>query len=326
MEAKKNLTVGFNGLSNDGKTVLVNALRTIVSDDETLKNKETDLEEIIVQRAEGFIRGYEVRRVANIPEESSICVTISVNGKSLGKFARPVPACVEAVDIKTGLTQVFDEIQKGLVLPAGGRVIMTESGETCYVGYGSALIRDDNDAEMRVALMNDARKIATARALDSLTGLVSSDTVIWENGVGEKHMKELKDFEDVIGDDATADQSPDGIKRLAERKKAVLTLTATLEATQSIRRGVLPPGIAPKTFRDQDNAWYYAVVVYSPALTQAASDLATEMRNATLIQPIRGTQSQIKDGDGATLKSDVSKPSTEIKMIPTGSFDDDDEK
>jgi len=315
MEAKKNLTVGFNGLSSEGKTVLVNALRTIVNDDETLKNSKTGLEEVITQWAEGFIKGYEIRQVKDIPEESSIVVTISVNGKSLGKFARTTPAVVESADLKTGLTQVFDEIQKGLVLPAGGRVIMTAAGDACYVGYGSALIRDDSDPEMRVTLMNDARRIATTRAFDSLTGLVRGDAVIWESGVSEKHVRELKDFEDVIGNDATADQSPEGIKKLAERKKAVLTSTETNETTQSIRRGVLPPGISPRTFRDKDNVWYYAVVVYNPSMTQAASDLAKEMQNAVLIPP--------GGSGGSAAQPNVPRPGAEIQMIPTGAFDDD---
>jgi hypothetical protein len=310
-------------LSSEGKTVLVESLTTIVTNDETLKAASTNMEEVIQQRMDGFIRGYVIRKVENFPDDSTICVTISVNGKSLGKLSRSVPAVIESADLKTGLTQVFDEIQKGVVLPAGGRVIMTDSGDACFVGFGSALILDDNDSEMRASLMNNARRIAETRALDSLTGLLNGDTVIWNNELSEKHVRELKDFEDVTGNDATADQSPEGIKRLAERKKEVLTRTATLETTQSIRRGILPPGIVPRSFRDQDNAWYYAVVVYNPVITQVASDLATEMRNSTLIQPIR--EQQTPGGSTGGFQSNVPRPSSEINMIPTGSFEDDDE-
>ena len=327
MEAKKNLTAGFNGLSSDGVTILNEALTTIVNNDETLKNKETNMTEIIAQRTEGFIRAYAVRSVKVDEKDSTVYVTIYVNGKTLGKHSRPVPAVIEADDIKTGLNQAFDEIQKGIALPAGGRAIMTDKGDVCYVGFGSALIRSDNDPEMQAELTNDARKIAIARAMDSLTGMICGDAVVWENKVVEKHAKSMKDFEDVAGNDATADMSPKGIKKFGERQKAALTQTMTSDTTQSIRRGVLPPGISPKTFRDKDNVWYYAVVVYNPVITQAASDLAGEMGSATLIQPIRNpsTQQQVKGPDGKPLNSNVQKPSDEIKIIPTGSFDDDDE-
>ena len=326
MEAKKNLAQGFFGLSNEGKTVLVESMRTLVADDETLKNRWSDTEEFTVQQVEGFIRGYEVRRVDNISEDSSICVTISVNGKSLGKFSRPTPAVIDAVDIRTGLTQVFDEIQRGIALPAGGRVIMTESGEACFVGYGSALILDDRDPEMRAAMMNDARRIATVRAVDSLTGLLVGDQVIWETGLAEKHRNELLDFGGVFDDDFGTDQPVFVDAKMAERKKGVLTGTAIDEVTASIRRGVLPPGITQRTFRDNDNVWYYAVAVYNPSATQAAANLADEMRNATLIQSTRSpSRGQTRGTGGSPLDTNVVRPSADVQMIPTGAFGDDDE-
>ena len=324
MEAKKNLAQGMNGLSSEGETILKEALTTIVNNDETLKNKETELTEIITQRVEGFIRAYEVRKVQDNPADSSIYVTISVNGKTLGRHSRPVPAVIVAEDIKTGLNQAFDEIQKGIALPAGSRAIMTDQGDVCYVGYGSSLVRSDDDPEMQIELTNDARKIATARALDSLTGMIVGDEVVWENKIVEKHAKSMKDFEDVSGNDATADMSPEGIKKLEERKKSALTRTMASDTTQSIRSGVLPPGISVKTFRDKDNVWYYAVAVYNPVITQAASDLASEMKDATLIQPTR--KPQINNANGSPSNSGVQKPSDEIKMIPTGLFDIDDEE
>lgn len=321
MEAKKNLAQGFNGLSNEGRTILNESLAAIARNDESLKNKDVDLEEIIAQRAEGLIRAYAIRRVKVVEEDSAVYVTISVNGKTLGRYARPVPAIIEAVDLKTGLDQVFDEIRSGITVPAGSRAIMTDRNDICYVGYGSALIRSDDDPEMQAELAGDARKIASARALDSLTGMLVGDAVVWENRVVEKHSKSLKDFEDVSGNDSTTDRSPKGIKKFEERKRAILTQTMTNDSTQSIRRGVLPPGISSKTFRDKDNTWYYAVAIYNPVLTQAATDLTVKMKAATLIQSPRPPRRET----GSAQRSAVQRPSDEIKMIPSGSFDDDDE-
>ena len=325
MEAKRNLAQGFNRLSAEGNTVLTEALTKIVHDDETLRNKSTDITETITLLGKGFIRAYEIRSVENVAEESSVYVTISVNGKSLGKFSRPVPAVIEAIDIRTGLTQVFDEIQRGIGLPAGGRAIMSEQGDIYYVGYGSALISEHGNPELQAELVNDARKIASARALDSLTAMVVGDSVIWENKLTERYARGLREFEDVSGNDAIADMTPEGIKRFGELKTQALTLTATADRTQSIRRGVLPPGIQTRTFRDADNVWYHAVAVYNAGATQATADFADEMRRATLIQPIRPPQSTSapRISTGSTAPSQVVTPGTEVGPFPTFFFDDD---
>lgn len=159
-----------------------------------------------------------------------------------------------------------------------------------------------------------------------MVGLVVGDNVIWEASVAEKHVKEPKDFEDVMEEEKTVTftgepKQSGGIEMLAERKKAVITLTETHEATQSICRSVLPPGITPKIFRDKENAWYYAVV-YNPAMTKAASNLAKEMQNAVLIQQLGSSQISIKGTDGSPLKCDATRPSSDTQMIPTGSLGD----
>ena len=317
-EAKRNLAQGFNGLSSEGATIIGERLQTIIDNNESLKSRESDMYEGIVQRVEGLIRAYEVWQIEDFPEDSMIAVTISVNGNALGSRSRSSAAVIESVDLRTGLNHVFDEIQRGIAFPAGGRVIIADNGEVSFVGYGSALILEDNDPRMRAELINNARRIAEARARDSLTGMIVGDEIIWETGIAERHADDLRDFVDVEGWDMLPYQLPGGIMRLNERKSTVMTLTEVRELTTSVRRGVLPPGVIQRTFRDNDNVWYYAVAVYNPRVSQDAANLGEQMRNATIIQPIRSGQGR-SGGVGTTpARTDVTRPSTEIQMIPTG--------
>jgi hypothetical protein len=228
---------------------------------------------------------------------------------------------IEAADLKAGLQEVFTEIQSGIMLPEGGRAITTKSGELCYVGYASALISHDDDVEMRAELLNDARKIASTRARAALTGLVFDDKIIWEGKLDEQAVKNAKDFQDVAGDDPTV--SAADVKKFEERKKEMWTKTVRSDTTGSIRKGVLPPGIQMKTFRDKSGVWYYAVAVYSPSATQATADFGAAMDAASPIQAIRTGNSS--GTSGGAIKQDVPKQDRETKMIPTGKFKDDDE-
>ena len=57
-------------------------------------------------------------------------------------FGSPAPNAIEADSLRDGLNQVIAEVRSGLVPPVGGRIIMMRStGETAFVGFGSAVVR-----------------------------------------------------------------------------------------------------------------------------------------------------------------------------------------
>jgi hypothetical protein len=327
MEAKQNLTQWFNGLNVDNRNDLIAEVTRIGDDDKSLSVREEFMGELIRERGEGFIQGFEVRSVKDVEEHKAIVVTIIVTAETLGKSSRSplTPVVVDSVDFRTGLTQVLDEIKKGILLPAGGRVIRTDQGPY-FIGYGSALVGISTNSAMRAELLNDARRAALARARDSLMGLLSGDKMTWEYRLQETHTRLLQEFIDLSGADAMTDTSPEGIAQLADLKSEVLSHRTTSSGVQSVRSGRLPPGTTERSFVDDKGVWYYAVVVYNPAASQAAADLGREMREATLIQPIRETPRQGGATGNTSRQSNTVRPNMEVQMIPTGSFGNDDDE
>ena len=310
-------------ISHEGLNVLFQGQATIVRDDETLEHGLRFLTEDVKERFEGFIQAYEVFSVEHCPEESAIRVTIGINEKSIGKSARISPVVIQNNDIRTALTQVFNEIESGISIPTGGRVIMTDIGNV-FVGYGSALIIEHDDPVRRSRAMDNARRIAETRARDSLVGLIRGDQVVWQNILDEQSKSAWADFEEIPGTDAIMNRLPDAVTRLAESRDRAVTMTVTAEEMTALRRGVLPPGVMQRSFRDKNNEWYYAVAVYNATASQNAADFAEEMRNAVLVEPIRPPQPQTQNQNRAsgtgTTPSNVVRPSTDVHMIPTGTF------
>ncbi|MDR0608685.1 MAG: hypothetical protein LBG58_01070 [Planctomycetaceae bacterium] len=315
LEAKKNLAQGFQSVTIEAKTEWKSASEKIVSDDGTQTNKQTSLDEYIKESFQRVIKCYVVKEVREIPDEKSVYVTVITTARTMGKFARPVPALIDVNDLKAGLNHVLKEIMSGILLPVGGRAISTPGGELCYVGYGSALIGYSKDDEVRRENLLDARKIAEMRARTALLGIIKGDQIIWNSTMQSGSDKRLSIFDHVNEDDPTTKLNETEKSDLEKRKKEMTDKIIRSDSTQSIIKGTLPPGIQIKTYRDKDNVWYYAVAVYSPSLTQKAADLGAQMDSANPVQEIRSAgRSSGATGDGS-----------KVLPIQSGQFKDDDE-
>jgi hypothetical protein len=87
---------------------------------------------------------------------------------------------------------------------------------------------------------------------------------------------------------------------------------------------VLPPGVTPKTWFDEDENWVYGMAVYIPSQTNAAAATAEEMKNSSIIQGINGAKSgQGKASNSAAVDPKVVKPGAGVKRGPSGKVSDD---
>ena len=84
------------------------------------------------------------------------------------------------------------------------------------------------------------------------------------------------------------------------------------------RRGILPPGVANKTWFDEDHAWAYGMSVYIPNLANAANTAATEMKNAKILQPLQSGET-----GGFTDKGEkgIQRPGKDVKPGPSGKIE-----
>lgn len=159
----------------------------------------------------------------------------------------------------------------------------------------------------------NATKIAQMRAKDALLGMVIGDDTKWKSRLDETSLQTIKDFE--VSDNAQ-DAS---IKRFEKTRQNFLNIQKSSDQFQSIRQGVLPPGVVTKTFTSKDNAEMYAVSVYIPSLTNQAQQAAQEMQQ---MQPLTAPPSPLPEKVTPTDSNVLSPPLT-ITPGPTGTISHD---
>ena len=266
---------------------------------EEMTNISTESQESLKQAVDMMLRGFVIYEVKDDTSQNTVYVSIVTTPKTRGKLARPAPNAIEADSLRDGLNQVIAEVRSGLVPPVGGRIVMMRStGETAFVGFGSAVVSSSATNAVQAKLNLDAQKIAGMRAKDALCGLIIGDKTSWEGSVKESLKDQVQEFESASPDDPLAKQSPADAKKLAEAKKTLVSRLESTDLYQSARRGILPPGVNTKTWFDEDHAWAYGMSVYAPSLSNAAAQAAREMLERQILQPVEG-------GSGKSAKGSV---------------------
>jgi hypothetical protein len=330
ISAKKCLAESLGGLTNEGKDEIRQAMTNVNLPKEEATNISTKTDESVKQAVDMMLRGFVVYEVKDDTKQNTVYVTIVTTPKTRGKLARPAPNVIEVDDLREGVSQVLSEVKSGLVPPIGGRIIMMrKTGETAFVGFGSVVVRSSTNSAVQAKLNLESHKIAKMRSADALCGLIVGDKLSWEGSVTEKMRDEVKEFDDSVKKDPTASDEA-GIKKLEKAKQTFMSTIESTDEFKSARRGILPPGVVTKTWVDGDNAWAYGMSVYIPSASKAAAQVAKEMQDGTIIQPIddkhSGTSTTEDSGSsGFTDENNpnIKKPNPTTKPGPTGKVGDD---
>jgi hypothetical protein len=325
-KAKKNLAEILGGLDSEGKETVRAALVNINLPKEEMTNISTKSQESLKQAVEMMLRGFVIYEVKDDTSRNTVFVSIVTTPKTRGKLARPAPNAIEADSLRDGLNQVIAEVRSGLVPPVGGRIIMMRStGETAFVGFGSAVVRTSPNQAVQAKLNLDAQKIAGMRSKDALCGLIIGDKASWEGSVKESLKDQVQEFEDANGDDPLATESPTAAKKLAEARQTLVSRLESTDLFQSARRGILPPGVNSKTWFDEDHAWAYGMSVYAPSLSNAAARSAWEMQESQILQPVGTGSAKPSEGQAGGFTDDkgskVQRPGKEVKRGPSGKIE-----
>jgi hypothetical protein len=327
VQAKKNLAEILGGLTNEGKETIREALVNINLPDEEMTNISTESEEALRQAVEMMLRGFVIYEVKDNVALNTVYVSIVTTPKTRGRLARPAPNAVETDDLREGISQVIAEVRSGLVPPVGGRIItMRSTGETAFVGFGSSVVRTSGVRAAQLKLNLEAQKIASMRAKDALCGLMIGDKASWEGSVVDSLKDEIQEFEPLTRDDPLAAKEPTAVRKLEEARNLFVSRLQTSDMYQSVRRGILPPGVNTKTWFDDDHAWAYGMSVYVPSLANAAAGAARQMREGRILQPIDdGSRPRADNGRRGFAPSEgrVDRPGKKVRQGPTGRIEPD---
>lgn len=320
-EAKKLLAVKLKGMSNEGKDTIRKALANVETKDKSLTNLNEQTETTVDQATEALLRGFIVHEVFSDAENNTIFVSIVTTPKTRGKLARPAPNQIEAESLRDGVKKILMQVKSGLVPPVGGGVVTVPStGETAFIGFGSTVVRVNENPAVQGKLNVNALRIASAYASDSLCGLIIGDQTAWQGKILESHKDEHKEFEESGKDDPLTPNS-EGQKKLDSVREAFVAKLETTDVYTSARKGTLPPGIEVKTWFDDDNTWAYGMAIYIPSATNLAAGVAKEMEQARILQDINpsGDSNGRKDGNGTAIgDSKVQRPAKSVKPLSGG--------
>lgn len=331
-KAKKNLAEHLGGISNESKTQIREALQSINLADDEMANISADSNESIGQAVDMMLRGFVIYKVKDDPQTSMVYVSIVTTPKTRGELARLAPNAIEAASLKDGLNHVITEVRTGIVPPVGGKIVLVPStGETAFIGFGSSVVRSSKLAAAQAKLKLTADRMAKARAIDSLCGVIIGDRSSWEGSSQDSLTDSSQEFEEfkTIGDeDPLADTTPMETKKLDEAYQTFTSTLRTNDVYNSARSGVLPPGVNTKVWNDEEGAWSYGMAVYIPSLTNAAASAGRQMGEARIIQNINDGSSRDRPRNaagGAESSRGANRPNAKIKVGPSGTVTSDDD-
>lgn len=328
LAAKKQLSEKLSGLSNESQEELFDYMKR----ENTLEDEMKDFVSInssVLRQATGMLlKGFVIYEVEDRVEESMIYVSIVTSPRTRGELVRPSSNSIAADSIREGLEHVITEVRSGVVPPIGGRIIVVPStGETAFIGFGSAVVSFDDNPAIQAKSKLQAQKIADMRAADSLCGLIVGDETVWEGEILSKHSDVSRQFP--VGDDPLDDEA--GKSQMNGLREGIVDTLETTDVYKSARKGVLPPGLTKKTWLDDEGAWAYSMCVYMPSASDAAAKVGKSMQKAQILQKHDGESPKARGGSssigntGLSGRSTGTKTSAPVKQGPTGQLSSDDD-
>lgn len=287
MMAKKELAQSLGELSTQGKTQLREQLLTVSKADDSLKAIESDSAETLEQVVQKFLKGFVLYSVFDDEATSSVYVSVVSTPRTRGRFNRVDPDSLDAASVQEGLSQIFAELSNGLIPPVGGKMInVPATGEIAFVGFGSSVVRVDDNPALNARLILQAERAADMRAADALCGVIVGDQTTWRGKLDERTTSMLADFEVAQkGDPISFTSDGAAFTALQERKTSFINTMKQSDQYESVRRGILPPGVIRRAWTDEKSGFSYAVAVFLPSATAEARKDSAEMDAVDLLTP-----------------------------------------
>ncbi|MBQ3893638.1 MAG: hypothetical protein II737_09640 [Mailhella sp.] len=290
LQARNNLARTLYGLSTDGKTQMSSELATITTDTDTMANTNDTAGEAITEKVNGMLRGYVLYDLKDEQKDGHgiVTVTIVATPRTMNAATRVDSSAISAGSVREGVRQVLTELSSGLLPPVGGKTILAKTGELAYVGFGSAIVKENPDPALSARLSLDAQKMAAMRARSALCGIIIGDEISSASKLDAATSQLSTQFEkeEKNGLFFWRDKDEGRIRKLEEQKTAFLSSETFKEEISSVRRGVLPPGVTVKTFFNDEKSIVTGVAVYMPSASMGADQFRKAMGASRILQPL----------------------------------------
>ena len=277
MDAKSRMAKFLSDIPVKAYTRFDSTINTITDPERNLSSSSTSLEEYGRETASKILRGY-VTYAVHDDGKGRVFVTLVSSPKTRRALLRNGEYVISASTLSEGLNSVIAEVKKGLIPPVGGRIIeVPGTGETAWVGFGSSIVRYSSEEDVQAELELQAEQVAELRAVDGLTGILFGDNVRTESHYDEQTRQLKKNYDELQKIDPVTGGT---VTETAEYEKHVREMRNTLsssETIESLRKGILPPGVTRHTEIDSDGYFAYGIAVYVPSASRRVRSIGEEM-------------------------------------------------
>jgi hypothetical protein len=293
--AQKQMVANFTPTYNVCTTSISATLETRdAGTDENLTIIGTSVGEFCEESVSGALAGYVLYSVQdNDPDEKTVTVAIATSSKTREAAQRVGPAVIVADNPSKAWDALIAEVTANVVAPLGARMIVNpDSGEVTIVGFGSAIVRQNEDESVARRLRTAAERQAQTRANRALVGFMQGESVYWEGRFDEREFETSEQYEyvpvelnapktdmmgrlvaqmdTVLGTSSSTAIDSASVQPLERTRSGFLNVLQQSEDYRVVSSGQVPPGVRARSFVGQDGHWAFAISVYSASMTERA--------------------------------------------------------
>ncbi len=294
LKAKKEMANFMGGMSLEGRREIVKNNQMLDGSEIAAANSDSVTSEEEKAEISTMLRGVVIYDIDDDPAAGQVTVSVVTTPKTQGAVQATRGGLVKAGTLQAGLESVLNEINAGIMVPEGGRVVVVpQTGEIAWVGIGSEICRKNSNASMQRDLKLEARDSAMNLARRALLAVINGEDVTASSSENSEYTEQIKQF-DVIVDAEGNEQTT----ILDQKQTQGLVAKVKNNTMGSTVVGKLPAGVSVKSYYSADGNWAYAVAVYMASSTEAAESVGkTMLANSPLNQ--RGKGNYVVEADGS---------------------------
>ena len=218
MQAKLQMSGLVSGLAVEGITNFDQQVTAEDTGTESTRSSTSQTAESVRTATAAVLKGYVTYSVFDDFKNGLVYVTIVSTPKTRGSSSRVNNTTIDAENINAGLNAVLAEIQSGLVPMVGGRVVeVPATGEVAFVGFGSAVVRQEKNPALRAQFLRVAQSSAGLRAADALCGIIIGDNTRGETRLDEQTKEAMTSYENAEAQDPMNELATSGDIAQAEQ-------------------------------------------------------------------------------------------------------------
>ena len=277
-KAKKELLTNFDGVQNSCEGAINDGLVALDTGVEGVANTTIETSETCKESISGLLAAFVVFDVNDDPANEEVSISVASSTKTRSAFNRLGEAVIQTTDPNTAFQNLMVEIARFATPPMGARLITApDTGEQIVVGFGSSILRTNQNKKVAKKLAEKAKGQADKRARNALVAFLQGDKLHWEGGFDETQIESTEQFEIPVDEEGNVGDP----QVLDNERNVFLNVLTSSDAYSTVSSGKVPPGVRTRSFKSEDGYWQFSVAVFQQSATAQARQASRENKAAS---------------------------------------------